>query len=269
MSQQDRAAMTGRQFRALCRSGEFTGPTAGVARGFVQANLVVLTADTAEEFRTFCRLNPKPCPLLEVTSPGDYETRSIAPCGDVRADLPRYRVYRQGQCTERTASIEPFWTDDSVAFLIGCSFTFESALLRAGLPVRHIDENRNVPMYRTNIECRSAGRFTAPLVVSMRPMTPAHAGEAARITAEYPRVHGDPMHIGDPAAIGIVDLSLPDYGDAVTIHPDEIPVFWACGVTPMEAIIRAELALAVTHEPGHMFVADLHDQSLREPPQAQ
>lgn len=255
--------VTGREIRALCRTGDFQGPTTGVALGYAQMNLVVVQSGDAKAFEQFCRENARPCPLLEVTEPGNPETQWLAAGADVRTDLPRYRVFRHGQCMDRTHTIEMYWTKESVAFLIGCSFTFESALLKAGLPVRHIEEGRNVPMYRTNRECRPVGPFHGPLVVSMRPMRHEQAELAARITSEYPRVHGSPVHMGDPAALGILDLSKPDFGDAVTIHEDEIPVFWACGVTPMAALAHAKLELTMTHEPGHMFVSDLSDEALR------
>ena len=263
MTADDHTHMTGAGIRELCRLGESTGPTAGMALGFAQANLVVLQVDVAADFEAFCRKNPKPCPLLEQMAPGIHEPRQMAPGADVRTDLPRYRVYRRGTCVDSSVSIESYWTADCVAFLIGCSFTFESALLDAGLPVRHIEEGRNVPMYRTNRACTPAGAFAGPLVVSMRPMTPEQAETAARVTEAYPQVHGGPVHVGDPEAIGIQALNRPNYGDAVTMHPGEIPVFWACGVTPMEAIMRAKPELAITHEPGHMFVTDVLDRSLR------
>jgi len=258
------ARMTGREIRALCRDGSFDGPTAGVAMGYAQVNLVVLRETLAGDFERFCRLNPKPCPLLEVTKVGASEPSETAPGEDLRTDLPRYRVYQKGVCVDRPTSIISYWRDDFVAFLIGCSFTFESALLDAQVPVRHIEESLNVPMYRTSVACKPASVFAAPLVVSMRPMTPEQAKIAERVTAALPRVHGSPVHVGDPVAIGITDLSRPDYGDAVTVRSDEIPVFWACGVTPMEAIMHAKPDIAITHEPGHMFVTDVLDRSLRE-----
>lgn len=258
------AALTGRQIRTLCRSGEFQQPTSGAATEFVQANLVVLHCADAQPFEEFCRLNPKPCPVLCVTPPGDYEPKSLAPCSDLRTDLPRYRVFQEGNCVDQPTDIRDYWNQDCVAFFIGCSFTFEDALLKSGIPVRHIAQGCNVPMYRTNIDCVSSGPFSAPLIVSMRPMTASQAEDACRITAHYPQVHGAPIHQGDPSAIGIHDLAAPDYGDAVTIASNEIPVFWACGVTPMQAVIHAKLEFAVTHEPGHMFVTDLRNDSLRE-----
>lgn len=258
------AEMTGRDLRLLCRTGEFHAPTAGAALGYTQANLVVVRAPLAGELEAFCRLNPKPCPLLEVLPPGGYKPTLWAQDADLRTDLPCYRVYRDGRCVDAPRDILEVWTDDLVTLLIGCSFTFESALLEAGLPVRHVEEGCNVPMYRTNVPCRSAGPFAGPLIVSMRPMTPQQAVEAARVTSRYERVHGSPVQVGNAEAIGIDDLDNPEYGDAVTIGPDEIPVFWACGVTPMEAIMRARPDLAITHEPGHMFVTDVLDSSLKE-----
>jgi uncharacterized protein YcsI (UPF0317 family) len=258
------ARMSGGEIRSLCRQGRFQRPTTGVALGFAQVNLVVLPASHAGDFEHFCRLNPKPCPLLEMTKAGTFEPAESAPGADLRTDLPRYRVYRHGICVDRPTSVAPYWQDDFVAFLIGCSFTFESALIEAGVSVRHIEESRNVPMYRTTLACAAAGPFAGPLVVSMRPMTPRQAELAAKVTASLPRVHGEPVHTGNPAAIGIADLGKPDYGEAVTIRSNEIPVFWACGVTPMEAIMRAKPDVAITHDPGHMLVTDILDQSLVE-----
>lgn len=264
MTHDDLSKSTGAEFRALCRNQEFDSPTAGVAVGFTQVNVVILQSDVAVDFERFCGLNPAPCPLLEVTRPGEYEPKTLAPGADLRIDLPRYRVLRRGVCVDRPTSIESYWQGDLVAFLIGCSFTFERALLEAGLPVRHIEQGRNVPMYRTNRACRSTNKFGGSLVVSMRPMTRQQADTATRITAAFPRMHGKPVHIGDPDALGIADLTLPDYGDAVSIRPGEVPVFWACGVTPMEAIIQAKPDLAITHEPGHMLVTDALDKSFVE-----
>jgi uncharacterized protein YcsI (UPF0317 family) len=235
-----------------------------MALGVTQANLVVLPLEYAGDFEEFCRRNPKPCPLLEVTAPGRYEPAAFAPGADLRTDLPRYRVYQDGKCADHPCDIVRYWRGDLVGFLIGCSFTFESALVAAGIPVRHVEERRNVPMYRTNVACRKSGPFAGPMVVSMRPMTPAQAEVASRVTAAFPRVHGGPVHSGDPSALGIADLHRPDYGDAVSVREDEIPVFWACGVTPVEAIVRAKPEIAIVHEPGHMFVTDVLDTALRD-----
>ncbi len=248
--------------RRLARSGQFTGPTPGFALGYVQANLVVVPRDLAYDFLLFCQRNPKPCPLLDVTEVGDVEPRLVAPGADVCFDVPRYRVYQNGELVEEPTDLRRWWRPDLVAFLIGCSFTFENALLQAGIPIRHVEQRCNVPMYRTNIACRSAGVFHGPLVVSMRPLSPAHAVAATRICARFPRAHGTPIHFGDSAAIGIKDISRPDFGDAVEIRPGETPVFWACGVTPQAVAMEARPPLLLTHKPGHMFVTDLRDTEL-------
>lgn len=254
--------------RRDCREGALRSPTAGLAMGFVQTNLVILPKADAFDFLLFCQRNPRPCPLLEVTEPGDPEPKRLARNADLRFDLPLYRVFRDGQLIDEPTRVDDRWRDDLVSFLIGCSFTFESALLAAGLGVRHLEEtwpdgrSKNVPMYRTNIPCEPAGRFSGPLVVSMRPYTPADAIEATLVTSRFPRVHGAPVHWGDPAAIGIGDLTSPDWGDPVTIRPGEVPVFWACGVTPQAAVLASRPPFAITHSPGHMFVTDLRDEEL-------
>jgi uncharacterized protein YcsI (UPF0317 family) len=255
---------TGGEVRRAARQGELTGPTPGLARGYVQANLVVVPKDIAFDFLLFCQRNPKPCPVLDVTDPGNPEPALIAPGADLRTDLPRYCVYQHGQLVDEPTDLHAWWRDDLVAFLLGCSFTFENALLNTGIPVRHIELGCNVPMYRTNIACRPAGAFHGPLVVSMRPLTPAHALTAARICTRYPRAHGAPIHHGDPAAIGIPDLNRPDFGDPVPLHPGEIPVFWACGVTPQAVAMQAKPALLLTHKPGQMFMTDWIDKDLEE-----
>jgi uncharacterized protein YcsI (UPF0317 family) len=252
----------GAEVRRAARRGELTGPTPGLARGYVQANLAVVPRDLAFDFLLFCQRNPKPCPLLDVTEPGSAEPALVAPGADVRTDVPRYRVYRHGELVEEPADLHGWWRDDLVAFLLGCSFTFESALLRAGVPVRHVEQGCNVPMYRTNRACRPAGAFRGPLVVSMRPLTPAQAVAATHICGRFPRAHGAPVHFGDPAALGIRDLDRPDFGDPVAVRPGETPVFWACGVTPQAVAMEARPALLLTHQPGHMFVTDLRDTEL-------
>ncbi len=255
---------TGAEIRHSARQGQLTSPTPGLARGFVQANLVVVPKDLAFDFLLFCHRNPKPCPVLDVTDPGNPEPALVAPGADLRTDLPRYCVYQHGELVEEPTDLHAWWRDDLVAFLLGCSFTFENALLDAGVPIRHIELGCNVPMYRTNIPCRPAGAFHGPLVVSMRPLTPAHALTATRICARFPRAHGAPIHQGDPNAIGIPDLHRPDFGDPVPIHPGEIPVFWPCGVTPQAVAMHAKPPLLLTHKPGHMFVTDLRDTELEE-----
>jgi uncharacterized protein YcsI (UPF0317 family) len=253
---------TGRMVRLACRESALTGPTAGLAPGMAQANLVIVPHSAAFEFLLFCQRNPKPCPVLEVTEPGDFVPRRFASDADLRTDLPRYRVWRDGKLADEPTDIRELWQPDFVAFLIGCSFTFEAALIAADVPVRHIEVGRNVPMYRTNRACQPAGRFAGPLVVSMRPMPPTQAIQAVQVTSRYPGVHGAPIHVGDPSELGISDLGQPDFGEAVEIRPGEIPVFWACGVTPQAALMAARLPLAITHAPGCMFVTDVSDDSL-------
>lgn len=253
---------TAEDVRQAARSGALSGQTSGLAPGFAQANLVVLPRETAADFLHFCQRNPKPCPLLDVTAPGDPVPRRAAPTADLRTDLPRYRVWREGELVEEPTDISAIWRDDFVSFVIGCSFTFEAALLRAGVPVRHIELGCNVPMYRTNVPCAPAGIFHGPLVVSMRPLKPAAAIRAVQITSRYPAVHGAPVHLGFPEQLGIADLLRPDFGDPVPIAVDELPVFWACGVTPQAAIMAARPPMVITHSPGCMFVTDLRDEEL-------
>lgn len=253
---------TGSEVRAQCKTGEFTSPTAGVAPGFVQANLVIVPAEFAYDFLLFCQRNPKPCPILEVLEKGSPRTSLIATDADLRTDLPKYRVYESDKIIDEPNNINEYWRDDLVSFLLGCSFTFDRALRENGLPVRHEEEGRNVPMYRTNIPCKGAGVFQGPLVVSMRPMTPDFALKASHITARFPRAHGSPIHLGDPSQIGISNINRPDYGESVIIHPDEIPVFWACGVTPQAVAVASNIPFLITHSPGHMFVSDWTDNQL-------
>lgn len=276
MGEMSRGARTDRQaaqeLRRRCREGAFLYPTCGEVPGFVQANVVILPREFAFDFLLFCQRNPKPCPLLEVTEPGDPEPRVMAAGADLRTDLPRYRVFERGQFVAEPTDIQDLWRNDFVSFLLGCSFTFESALLAAGLGVRHLEERgpdglvKNVPMYRTNIACRAAGPFAGPLVVSMRPYRAEQVPLAIRITGRFPGVHGAPVHLGDPGAIGIADLDRPDWGDAVTLRPGELPVFWACGVTPQAALLNALPPIAITHAPGHMFVCDVRDDELQRTP---
>lgn len=251
------------QLRQQIRSGEFSTNTSGYCAGFVQGNLAILPADYADEFLKFCQFNPKPCPLIGMSaSPGDFMLPELGEDVDIRTDVPRYRIYEQGNLQREVTDITDYWQDDMVAFLLGCSFSFEEALLADGLEVRNISEKVNVPMYRTNIECKSAGRFSGTTVVSMRPMKPADAIRAIQICTRFPSVHGAPLHFGDPDAIGIRDINNPDFGDAVTIKDGEVPVFWACGVTPQVAIESARPPLCITHSPGHMLVTDLPNSRL-------
>ncbi|ETV87656.1 hypothetical protein H257_01155 [Aphanomyces astaci] len=255
-------SLTPEQFRLRCRDGSFQSNSAGYCPGFAQANLVILPKEHAFDFLLFCQRNPKPCPLLEVSDPGCVDMRRFAPNSDIRTDLPKYRVYKHGVLTEEVIDIKPYWRDDLVTFLLGCSFSFEDALQNAGLSIRHQDEGKNVPMYQTNLPCDPAGVFSGNLVVSMRPFSPKDAILASVITARYPNVHGSPVHVGDPQAIGIADISQPSYGDAVTIQPGEIPVFWACGVTPQNVLLASKPAFAITHAPGHMLITDRRNDTL-------
>lgn len=250
------SASAAREVRLRARTGALDGPTAGLAPGCLQANLVVVPQSIAFDFLLFCHRNPRPCPLLEVLDAGSAEPRETAPGADLRTDIPRYRVFENGMLADEPADVRRWWRGDLVSFLLGCSFSFEEAMARAGLPLRHVEEGRTVPMYRTNVPCTPAGVFHGPLVVSMRPLTPTQAMRAADITARFPLAHGAPVHAGDPAAIGIAAIDRPDYGEPVTIRPGEIPVFWACAVTPQAAIANARPSFAITHAPGRMFVTD-------------
>jgi uncharacterized protein YcsI (UPF0317 family) len=253
--------LTGAQLRELIRSGKWRGQTSGAARGYVQANLVMMPREAALDFLVFCVRNPKPCPVLDVLEAGRSEP-SIAPGADLRTDLPRYRIFRSGRFEKEVTDVNDYFGEDTVSFLLGCSFSFENAMLAKGLPVRNIEEGKNVSMYITDRQCRPAGPFSSPLVVSMRPLTPADAVRAIQVTTRFHITHGAPVHMGDPAAIGIRDIDRPEFGDPVEIREGEIPVFWACGVTSQLAATSAPLPLVVTHSPGHMFVSDLTDEEM-------
>jgi uncharacterized protein YcsI (UPF0317 family) len=244
------------------RRGEWTHHTSGLADELVQGNVVILPRALADDFLLYCQRNPKPCPLLAVGAAGDPMLPTLGQGIDIRSDLPRYRVWRDGVLVGEPTDIHALWRDDLVTFVIGCSFSFEQALMAAGIRLRHVEQGRNVAMYRTTLATAPAGPFAGPMVVSMRPIKAADAARAARITARFPDVHGEPVHIGDPALIGIADLGQPDYGDAVDVLPDEVPVFWACGVTPQAAIAQARPAFCITHAPGAMLITDLLNQQL-------
>lgn len=248
--------------RALIRQGKLTRPTCGLAPGYAQANLVVLPRDLAFDFLLFCQRNPKPCPLLEVMEAGKYEPVLTTKGADIRKDIPLYRVYRDGKLVSEEREITRFWSPELVTFLLGCSFTFESALMQAGIPLRHISQGKNVAMYITNIETQTAGAFSGPMVVSMRPVKLNQVVKAVQVTSRFPQVHGAPIHIGDPAVIGLKDIMHPDYGDPVEIEKDEIPVFWACGVTPQAVALKSKPPFMITHSPGYMFITDLRDEEL-------
>jgi uncharacterized protein YcsI (UPF0317 family) len=257
-----RGTGSGRAERLRMRQGLFTGPTSGLAPGNVQANLVILPKDLAHDFLRFAQANPRPCPVLAVTEAGDPRLPTLGEDLDLRTDLPRYRVWRDGELVDEPTDISNLWRDDLVGFAIGCSFSFEEALVEDGIEVRHMTCGSNVPMYRTNIDCVPAGVFHGKLVVSMRPMKPADAIRAVQITSRFPSVHGAPVHLGLPEQIGIADLAKPDYGDAVPVHEGELPVFWACGVTPQSVIASARPAFCITHAPGAMLITDLRNTSL-------
>lgn len=259
---QVRGSSDARAVRLAARAGELTRPTAGLAAGYVQANLVILPESDAAAFLRFCQANPRPCPLLAVTEPGERAPAALGEDLDLARDVPRYRVFRDGRMVAEPTAVDDLWRDDLVTFALGCSFTFENALMDAGIPLRHVALGRNVSMYRTSIPLHATGPFGGEMVVSMRPLRPADAIRAIQICTRYPQVHGAPIHLGDPRAIGIDDLAAPDYGDSVPVEADELPVFWACGVTPQRALEQARLPFAITHSPGHMLVTDQRDSEL-------
>ena len=244
------------QVRSLIRQGKIDFPTAGMCRGYAQANLVILPPEYAADFEEFTAKNPFPCPVLEIIK-GTPETHDMGEGGNICTDIPRYRIYENGVFTKEITDASQYWKEGYVGFLIGCSFTFETPLQQAGIEVRHIAQGRNVPMYLTNRDCRPAGRLHGKMVVSMRPIPAGRVAEAAMISGRTPAVHGAPVHIGAPGDLGIADLQKPDFGDAVDIRPGEVPVFWACGVTPQAALMASRPPFAITHAPGYMFITDI------------
>lgn len=250
--------------RQQIRQGIITTPTSGMCPGYAQANLVVLPEKYAYDFLLFAQRNAKACPILEVSDTGSRILKKIAPGADIATDIPKYRIYENGILKEECTEVSSFWREDLVSFLIGCSFSFESELIEAGIEMRHNTEKCNVPMYKTNIACEPAGVFHGNMVVSMRPISQEQVVKAVTVTAAVPRVHGAPVHIGNPAAIGIRDLASPDFGDAVTIKDGEVPVFWACGVTPQAAVMDSKPDFCMTHAPGHMLITDIKNVALRE-----
>ncbi|MCI0846299.1 MAG: putative hydro-lyase [Chloroflexi bacterium] len=248
-----------RDVRESIRSGTWRGVTSGMAPGYVQANLAILPQELAFDFLLFCQRNPKPCPVLEVMEPGRMEPVLTAPGADIRTDIPGYRVYEDGRLVAEVDSLLSYWRDDLVSFLLGCSFSFETAMVDAGIPLRHQDNGTNVAMYITNIATTPAGVFSGPMVVSMRPIKREQIVRAVQVTSRFPATHGAPVHIGDPAAIGISDLDNPDFGDPVEVRAGEEPVFWACGVTPQAVALNCKPSLMITHAPGRMFITDQRD----------
>ena len=251
-----------REVRRHIRTGDYRGHTGALAKGYVQANLAILPEDYADEFLRFCQRNPKPCPLLAMSEPGDPRLPELAQDLDIRTDLSSYRVFRDGEYDGDVVSIEDLWRDDFVVFALGCSFSFEEPLVDAGLRLRHWEDGSVCPMFLTDIDCAPAGRFSGKMVVSMRPFTPADAIKAVQITSRYPRVHGAPVHLGMPELIGVEDIGRAWQGDDPMLGADEMPVFWACGVTPQVAVRSARPPLAITHTPAHMLVTDRRNASL-------
>jgi len=250
------------QFRQLIRRGEHKGNTSGFCSGFVQTNMVILPKDWASDFLHFCQNNPKPCPVLGISDPGSWEIPALAKDLDIRTDLPSYKVFEEGKLTNEVTNIKDYWQEDLVTFMLGCSFSFEEPLIDNGLEVRNVTEECNVPMYRTNIKCNPSTKFSGNMVVSMRPFLAADAIRAIQICTRFPSVHGAPIHFGDPSLIGIQDIHAPEFGDAVTIKDNEIPLFWACGVTPQVALESAKPPFCITHSPGCMLVTDIQNNSL-------
>jgi len=248
--------------RAAIRSGAWTSHTSGLARDHVQGNVVILPRADADDFLRYCQRNPKPCPLLAVSEPGEPMLSALGADIDIRSDVPRYRVFRDGELAEEPTDVRHLWREDMVAFVLGCSFSFEEALAEAGVPLRYLAEGKNVAMYLTNIQTEPAGPFHGPMVVSMRPLTPANAILAIQITSRFPKVHGAPVHIGKPELIGIENLDSPWAGDRVELRQDELPVFWACGVTPQSVVLQAKPQICITHAPGHMLVTDRRNAEL-------
>lgn len=263
MREIDPKSMTPKEIRHLIRKKEWNKSTSGVANGYVQANLVILKKDNALAFMQYCQRNPKACPLLDVTEVGSSKPYLLAEDSDLKTDIPKYRVYRKGELTEVVEDLHEIWEEDMVGFLLGCSLTFERALVNMGIQLSHFENNTAVSMYKTNIPTVKAGIFEGPMVVSMRPILIKDLVKATTITAKYPHAHGAPIHIGSPELIGIKDINKPDYGEAVPIPSGYVPVFWACGVTPQAAAMESKVDIMITHEPGHMFVSDKkeNDQS--------
>lgn len=255
--------MDSKELRQEIRAGRFTTPTSGAAGDAVQANVVILPKEYAFDFLLFAMRNQTSVPIIEVLETG--QTESIYAQGsDIRTDVPKYRIYKEGKLVDTVTDIKDYWQDDFVTFLIGCSFTFEQAILEQGIPIKHIEENKNVAMYNTNIDNEKAGIFQGKMVVSMRPFKKEYVEMVSEITGQFPNMHGAPVHAGDPAEIGIININQPDYGEAITIADDEVPVFWGCGVTPQNAAVQAKPSIMISHEPGHMFVTDINNKEYLE-----
>ena len=247
--------------RASIRSGAYSGQTSGLARGKLQCNLAILPERYALDFLRFCQRNPKPCPLVGVSDTGNPMLPTLGHDIDIRTDVPKYRVFRDGVLSDEVTDISALWQEDLVTVALGCSFTFENALMRNGIPVRHIEQGRNVPMFSSNIPLVSAGPFSGKMVVTMRPIAEAKVDQAKDISARYPQAHGAPIATGSPGTLGIRDLSKPDWGEAVEVYEGEVPVYWACGVTPQNVLLNAKLPICITHSPGHMLLSDVAEDA--------
>jgi uncharacterized protein YcsI (UPF0317 family) len=244
------------QIREQIRSGEFTSNTSGVMPNLVQGNVVILPKEQADKFVEFCLLNPTPCPILGVSEPGEYGIPALGDSLDIRHDIPQYHIFENGDLVETPTSIEEFWKDDSVAIILGCSFSFEDALQRKGYKIRNIEMNTNVSMYETTISTNETDDFKGNMVVTMRPFKQHEIDDVVEITRAFEKAHGAPVHIGDPNIIGIKDLNSPEYGSPVTLEEDDIPVFWGCGVTTQSILKKAKLPQVITHAPGKMLITD-------------
>lgn len=259
--------MTAQAVRAEIRAGRYDRHTAGLAAGKLQCNLAILPEEHALDFLRFCQRNPKPCPVVGVSDTGDPYMRTLGDDIDIRTDVPRYRVFRDGVFVNEVNDITSLWRSDLVTIALGCSFTFENALIANNIPVRHIEQDKTVPMFKTNISLTPAGVFQGEMVVTMRPIPKDRVEDAWRISGAFPHAHGAPITMGHPREIGIEDLNAPDWGDPIAVNEDEVPVYWACGVTPQNVLMKARLPFCITHAPGHMLIADvsetLEEQSLR------
>lgn len=255
--------MNPKELRMAIARGEFVRSTAGECPGYVQTNMVALPKQYAQSFENFAALNSKAIPILEIIKDG-YHSKTLAPQANILREIPLCNILRDGKVVEQVQDITPYYDPDLVFFLIGCSFSFENALMQAGIALRHVNEQKNVAMYRTNIELNEVDGLRGNMVVSMRPIKKERVADACVITSHFPKTHGSPIHVGYPEMIGISDIAKPDYGDSVCIKDDEIPLFWPCGVTPQNVISQLRLPFAITHAPGHMFVSDLRDEQYYE-----
>lgn len=261
VSKADLEGLGPKEIRSIVRQGRWTGGTEGLARGYAQANLIILPKEVALEFLIFCQRNPKPCPIVEVTDPGSPMVTQVANA-DLRTDLPRYSVYKDGKLIDQPSDITKYWRDDLVGFLIGCSYSFEEALLNAGIPLRHQEENKIVSVYTTDVPCVPAGRFAGPMVVSMRPIKNHQLVRAIQVTSRFPATHGAPVHVGDPSRIG-VDLNKTDFDTGVfELAEDDVPVFWGCGGTPQAVALASKIDFMITHKVGHLFITDKRSEAI-------